>query len=275
MKINGWKIATVIAFILLTIWTLIPIYYSFITAFKSRIEITYWPPTLIPKEFTPQYWFIIWFDRPTIAYYRNTIIASLISTLIALAFSMPTAYTCARFNFKNRSDVLFTILTFRFLPPAAVVLPIYVFLRQLALIDTPISLGFIYGAINIPIGVWVLRSYIIEIPPELEESYMIDGHSRLRAFLDITLPLIRPGLVAVSLIILALSWGEFLFASILTTSPAGKTLPVGISEYMGGEWGYEWNKIMAATFYAIIPIIIAFIAIRKHLARGLTFGIVR
>jgi len=275
MKPDTWKVAALIAFIFLTLWTILPMYYAFITAFKSRVEITYWPPTLIPTEFTTHYWITVWFDRPTIAYYRNTIIAGVISTMIALAFSIPTAYTCARFNFRNRADVLFTILTFRFLPPAAVVLPIYVFLRQLALIDTPISLGLLYGAINIPIGVWVLRSYIREIPPELEESYMIDGYSRTRAFFGITLPLIRPGLVAVSLIILALSWGEFLFASILTTSPVGKTLPVGISEYMGGEWGYEWNKIMAVTFYAIIPTLIAFFIIRKHLARGLTFGIVR
>jgi len=270
-----WSFALVVAICLLCIWTLFPIYYGFITAFKSRVEITYWPPTLFPTEFTTYYWITVWFDRPTIAYYRNTLIASFISTLIALAFGLPTAYTCARFNFRGRADTLFTILTFRFLPPAAVVLPVYVFLRELALIDTPISLGLIYGAINIPIAVWVLRSYIRDIPPELEESYMIDGYSRFRAFVNITLPLIRPGLIAVALIILALSWGEFLFASLLTTSSAGKTLPVGISEYMGGEWGYEWNKIMAITFYAILPLIVIFYIVRRHLIRGLTFGIVR
>lgn len=268
-------ILAVVAFIILGIWTLFPLYYSFITTFKSRIEVTYWPPTFIPKEFTTHYWIIVWFDRPTLAYYRNTVIASVISVIISLAFGIPTAYTCARFNFRNRSDVLFTILTFRFLPPAAVVIPLYMFMRQTMLLDTPIGLAFIYGAINLPIIVWVLRSYIIDIPPELEESYMIDGYSRFKAFTDIILPLIKPGLIAVSLLILALSWGEFLFAAVLTTSPMGKTLPVGISEYMGGEWGYEWNKIMAATFYAILPLIIIFLAIRKHLARGLTFGIVR
>jgi ABC-type glycerol-3-phosphate transport system permease component len=157
LKANIWKVATLIAFVFLTLWTLLPIYYAFITAFKSRIEITYWPPTLIPTEFTSHYWIIVWFDRPTVAYYQNTIIAGVISILVALAFSIPTAYTCARFSFRNRADVLFTILTFRFLPPAAVVLPIYIFLRQLALLDLPISLGLLYGAINFHIGVWVLR----------------------------------------------------------------------------------------------------------------------
>lgn len=270
-----WKIMAVISFLLLGIWTFFPLYYALITAFKSRLEITYWPPTFLPKEFTIDYWIIVWFDRPTLVYYRNTIIASGLGTLIALVLGIPTAYTCARFNFRNRADVLFTILTFRFLPPAAVIIPLYMFMKQTMLLDTPWGLAFIYAAINIPIAVWVLRSYILEIPPELEESFMIDGYSRFKAFIKITLPLIKPGLIAVALLILALSWGEFLFAAVLTTSPLAKTLPVGISEYMGGEWGYEWNKIMATTFYAILPLIVIFFLIRKHLARGLTFGIVR
>jgi len=152
---------------------------------------------------------------------------------------------------------------------------LYMFFRACGLLDTHIGVALVYAAINIPIVVWVLRSYFIEIPPELEESFMIDGYTRLRAFFRVTLPLSKPGIIAVSLLVLALSWGEFLFASILTSSPMAKTLPVGISEYMGGEWGYEWNKIAAVTIYGLIPLVIIFYLIRKHLVRGLTFGIVR
>lgn len=273
-----YKLSTyvaVVGFVLLGLWILFPLYYTVVTAFKARLEVTYWPPNLFPEDPSLEYWTIVWFDRPTVAYYTNTIIASTLSTVIALILGIPAAYACGRYTFKGRSDVLFTILTFRFLPPAAVIIPMYLFARGMGIVDSPVGLSLIYAAINLPIIVWVLRSYIIEIPPELEESYMIDGYSRLRAFFKVTLPLAKPGIIAISLLVLALSWGEFLIAAILTTSPMGKTLPVGVSEYMGGEWGYEWNKIASVTIYGLIPLILVFMIIRKHLARGLTFGIVR
>ncbi len=265
--------------IVIVFWSVFPLYWTAITSLKTDLDIYTWPPSLFPNPPTLD-WYIYTFSKELSGrthpeYYMNSVIASLSALIFCLAFSIPTAYALARFTFRGREDIAFTILTFRFLPPASVVIPIFVFYRSLGLLDNPITLGIIYGAIGSPIAVWVLRSYFIEIPSELEESYMLDGYSRWRAVLKVLIPLAMPGIVAVGLLIFALSWGEFLFAVFLTSSQHGKTIPVGISELTGGERGYEWQQIGALTIAGIIPMIIAFTLIRKYLARGLTLGAVR
>jgi len=198
-----------------------------------------------------------------------------LSTLIALILAIPAAYCGARYRFKGKDTLMFLILTFRFLPPASVVISIFIFARNLGIIDTIGLLANVYAAMNLPIAVWVLMSYIREIPKEMEDSFMIDGYSRIQAVFKVTLPLLKTGIVAVALLLIALSFGEFLFAVILTFSPAAKTLPVGLSEAMGGEWGYHFDRIAAMLVLGLIPLLILFIALRKHLVRGLTFGIIR
>jgi multiple sugar transport system permease protein len=274
-KFSYSNLIYVILLILVLVWTLLPVYWTITAAFKSRLEVIAWPPTFFPQKPTLNWFVSVWTDRPNINYYINSIVASIGSTIIALALGIPSAYGCARYTFRGRQDVLFTILTFRFLPPATVIVPLYLIGRMFHLIDTTLYLAILYGAINVPIVTWVLLSYFKEIPVELEESYQLDGYTLFGAFRKVTLPLARPGIVAVSMLIMAFSFGDFLIASILTTSPAAKTLPVGISEYMGGEWGYMWNQMAALTIYGLIPLLIIFFLVRKNLVRGLTFGAVK
>jgi len=272
---TGSNIIYGILILIVLVWTLFPIYWTVTAAFKSRIEVVAWPPTFIPEKPTIKWFIDVWYDRPNPNYYANSILAMVGSTIIALALGIPAAYGCARYTFKGRQDVLFTILTFRFLPPATVVMPLYLIGRTFHLIDTTLFLSILYGGMNIPIITWVMLSYFREIPVELEESYQIDGYTRFEAFRRITFPLARPGMVAISMLVMAFSFGEYLFAAILTTSPAAKTLPVSIAEYMGGEWGYMWNQMAVLTTYGLIPLIIIFFLVRKNLVRGLTFGAVR
>jgi multiple sugar transport system permease protein len=268
--------------VVIVVWSLFPLYWTLITSFKTKVDIYTFPPSFLPNSQgspTLDFWTYTFTEalsgRPVIEYYRNSIVACSIGLVLCLAFSIPAAYALARFTFRGREDIAFLILTFRFLPPAAVVIPIFIFYRFLGLLDTPLGLGLIYGAIGSPIATWVLRSYFVEIPPELEESYMLDGYSRWTAVLKVLIPLAAPGIIAVGLLVFALSWGEFLFAVFLTSSAVGKTIPVGISEFLGGEKGYEWEQVAALTVSAIIPMIVAFTLIRKYLARGLTLGAVR
>jgi ABC-type glycerol-3-phosphate transport system permease component len=272
-------ILVVLATALIALWSVFPLYWTTITSFKTDIDIYTWPPSFFPNPPTLEWWVYTFSKelsgRTHPEYYMNSVYASLVGLIFCLIFSIPAAYSLARFTFRGREDLAFLILTFRFLPPASVVIPIFIFYRFLHLLDTPIGLGLIYGAMSAPIAVWVLRSYFIEVPPELEESYMLDGYSRWTAVRKVMIPLAAPGIVAVSLLIFALCWGEFLFAVFLTSSPIGKTVPVGIAELVGGERGYEWQQIGALTVAGIIPMIIAFTLIRKYLARGLTLGAVR
>jgi multiple sugar transport system permease protein len=268
--------------VVIIVWSLFPLYWTIVTSVKSKIDIYSYPPTLIPNTNgspTTEYWLYVFNEtlsgRAVLAYYRNSILAASTGLVVCLALSIPAAYALARWTFRGREDLAFMILTFRFLPPATVVIPIFIFYRFLGLLDTPLGLGLIYGAINAPIGVWVLRSYFVEVPSELEESYMLDGYSRWRAVLRILIPLSIPGIISVGILVFALSWGELLFAVFLTSSPVGKTIPVGIAEFLGGEKGYEWEQIACIMVAAIIPLVVAFTLIRKYLARGLTLGAVR
>ncbi|MEM3713754.1 MAG: carbohydrate ABC transporter permease [Nitrososphaeria archaeon] len=274
-KFRFSNIIYVLLLFIVVVWTFIPLYWTLTAAFKSRLEVVAWPPTLIPAKPTLNWFIEVWFDRPNINYYINSILAMFGSALLALALGIPAAYGCARYRFRGRQDVLFTILTFRFLPPATVVMPLYIIGKTFHLIDTTLFLSILYGGMNIPIVTWVMLSYFKEIPVELEESFQLDGFSLFETFRRVTLPLARPGIFAVSMLVIAFSFGEFLFASILTTSPVAKTLPVSIAEYMGGEWGYMWNQMAALTVYGLIPLIIIFFIVRKNLVRGLTFGAVR
>jgi multiple sugar transport system permease protein len=139
------------------------------------------------------------------------------------------------------------------------------------LLNNLLGLIILYAAFNLPIITWVLRSYFEEIPAGIEESYMLDGHSRFKAFFKITMPLSLPGIVAVSVLSVALAWGEFLFAVILTFNKSAKTLPVGVAEFTG-DIGILWQEITVYGFVALIPLIIFILFVQKHLVRGLTMG---
>ena len=273
MLISSKQVTIGILAIIILIWTLFPMYMLTLSTLKTRLEVTI--PSLTVKEPTLFWWQTVLFDRENLASYRNSFIASGGAALLGLALGLPAAYACSRFKFKGRNDLLFMILSFRFLPPACMVIPMFMLGKTVGLLDSPILTISLYASANIPIIVWVMMSYINEIPQELEESYMIDGHTRLQAFFKVTLPLVKTGLIAVTLLCIALTFGEFLFAALLTSSATAKTLPVSISEYMGGELGWEWGIIATLTMYGLIPLMVIFVLIRKHLVRGLTFGVVR
>jgi len=260
--------------IIILVWILFPLYWLVNMSLKSFGELRTWPPTFFPMQPT----FVNYIDAlitlNALPYLINTFIVAAGSTALALGLSLPMAYIASRFEFRGKWDILFTILTFRFLPPAAIVIPLYMFARTLGLFDTHTLLIMIYSAINIPIGTWVLMSYFDEIPKEIEEAYMLDGYSRLKTFLKITLPLSKTGIIAIFMILFALSYGEYLLAGMLTTS-AAKTFPVFMGERWESPRGIEYGLLSAAAIIALIPLIIIFVSVRKHLVRGLTFGAVR
>lgn len=274
---SPWVPIAVVGSILVLLWTLFPIYWCAVVALRPPGENRELATTLLPSHPTLDNLIWVWWgmgSKENIRYYLNSILVSVGGTGLALLLGIPAAYAGARWKFRGKRDILFTMLTFRFLPPASVALPLYLFGSYIHLLDTPLILILLYGSINAALVVWVMMSYFRDIPQELEESYMIDGYSRPRAFWKVTLTLSRPGLVAVSMLSIALLFGEFLLAGILT-SFWGKTFPVYLSESWAIGRGYEWGKICSLTLYGLAPLIIGFLAVRKHLVRGLTFGVVK
>jgi len=261
--------------VLYVVAALIPIYWVVTTAFKPRTEVYTFPVQYVPSHLTLSPAHTALTQRPTMAFLRNSIVAAVGATVLALAVGVPAAYVLARERFKGRKDIAFFILTTRMFPPVTVCIPIYFIIRNLGLLDTLGGLIIVYALFNLAIIIWVMKGYIQQVPAEIEESARVDGCTKVGAFGRITLPLIAPGMAAVAIIALVLSWNEFLYALILTHSPSSKTLPIGIAEFIGGAYGILWGEICFLGTVAIIPMIILILLVQKYIVTGLTMGAIK
>lgn len=241
----------------------------FLTSIKTELDALSFPPKWIFKPTLENYTEIFEFS-PFTRYLLNSFIVASLNTGVVLVLGSFAAYSLARFRFKGADDIAFWILSVRMMPPVAAIIPIYIIMRNLRLLDTPWSLVITYLTFNLPFAVWMMRSFFREIPREIEESALVDGCSIFRSFRSIALPLAAPGLAATGILTFIFSWNEFLFALILTGSKA-VTLPVGITGYMK-ETGINWGYMTAGGALALVPVILLTILAQKHLVKGLTMG---
>jgi len=241
----------------------------FLTSIKTELDALSFPPKWIFKPTLQNYTTIFKFS-PFTRYLLNSLIVASLNTGVVLVLGSLAAYSLARFRFKGADNLAFWILSVRMMPPVAAIIPIYIIMRNLHLLDTPWSLVITYLTFNLPFAVWMMRSFFQEIPREIEESALVDGCSIFRSFRSIALPLAAPGLAATGILTFIFSWNEFLFALILTGSKA-VTLPVGITGYMK-ETGINWGYMTAGGALALVPVIVFTILVQKHLVKGLTMG---
>jgi multiple sugar transport system permease protein len=200
-------------------------------------------------------------------------IVTIVSTVLAIIFGSAAAYGLARYRFRGSRDLAFFILSTRMAPPIAFVLPMFLVFKTLNLLDTYVVLIIVYTGMNMSFVVWLLRGFFDEIPPELEESALLDGYGRLEVFWKIALPLAKPGIIAAAIFSAIFAWNEFLFAAILTADNV-RTLPVAITGF-STSMGIRWGAFMATATVGVIPIFILTVLLQRHLVRGLTFGAVK
>jgi len=165
-------------------------------------------------------------------------------------------------------------LSTRMMPAVSVIIPFFLIMRTLGLFDTYLALIIVYVVFNLPLTIWMMRSYFNEIPKDLDEAAMVDGCSRLGAFLRVALPLSAPGLAATAILSFILTWNEFFLAMLLTGREA-KTLPVMVTGFIQQTRGIVWGEMSAASTIILIPVIVFTLIVQKHLVRGLTFGAVK
>ena len=203
----------------------------------------------------------------------HSFVVTVVSTLLGLVLGVPAASALARFRFRGKRGTANWILSTIMFPPAVSVVPVFIFASKLGLTDTFPVLVVPYAAFGLPMVIWMLRSFIKQIPHEIEEAAMVDGASQGAVLRHIVLPLLMPGIVAASLLSAMLAWNEFLFALTLTRS-AAKTAPVGISEFTN-MYGTQWGSLTAAATVTVAPILVATMVLRRRLVEGLTFGAVK
>ena len=288
-KTQKARIWGTIRYTLLTFWALVvvlPLYWIVATSFKPSEQWFAWPPTWIPNPATLDNYLSVWFgvmeytntqyamsmQKPWRAF-GNSIIISFTATALAVIFGAVIAYGVSRYKILSEFR-MFQLLMLRMVPPIVIVAPLSLYYAQLGLLDTVTGLVLIYFVSSLPYAVWMSKSFIDEVPREVEQAAEILGASRWRTVFEIVLPLVRSGLVATFLFILILNWSEYLLALILSKTEVS-TLPVELSKYQGTSEGRVYGRQAALSVGITIPLILVGIFIRKHLARGFSFGMVR
>jgi len=249
-----------------------PIVYTLLTSLKNPVDAFSIPPKWI---FIPTLKFhaIVWLEKPFLRYLRNSLIIAFGTTGISISIGSLAGYYFARHRSLFSLSILFTFMAIRMFPPTMLLIPFYDMARALHLYDTYIIVILILVAFNQPFTIWLMRGFFMKIPKEIEESAMIDGCSKLGAFLRVTIPNTRPGLVSACLFCFLLAYNEFLFPLVLTGT-SKKPLPVAIAEY-GAEKIEYWSISAAGAIGIVAPVLLIMILMQKHLVRGLSYGAVK
>jgi len=246
-----------------------PVIWMVITGFKQEADAYTAVPSLIFQPTLTQ--FQIALNGGFLAYLFNCVVASLVSTAIAMVLGIPAAY-CMVFQMRKKgsNDMLFFVLSTRFMPFAAILVPLYVIVSRLNLLDNLFTLILVYTAMNLPLIIWMARSYFLDLPKEVLEGAWLDGCNTLRTIVNIVVPMAAPGLTAAALLAIIFAWNDFFFAVTLTYTQA-PTLPIMVAVFSSNQDLFLAKVSALATAIIIVPIILGIYA-QRHLVRGLTGG---
>ncbi|MEN3186074.1 MAG: carbohydrate ABC transporter permease [Atribacterota bacterium] len=266
-----------VALALIMVFTLFPFFWLVFNSFKPSREIFTARPTLRIQNPTLENY--QWALGPKGAnlgrYLVNSIVAAALAALMTVAFATTGGYALGRFFFPGRESIaIFLILSQMFQGPLIMV-PWYKMASSLGIINTRLVLVLIYGTATIPTCAWLMSGFYSAVPKDLEEAAMIDGCSPFMAFFRVILPLVLPGIVATGLYSFIISWNDYQYALILTTSDFAKTVQVGLAELMGFFGKTSWGGIMASGVLSSLPVVILFVVVQRYLVEGLTSGAVK
>lgn len=257
-------------FIIVCSFVLLPFLWMIAVSFRNKADI--FDPGNLFASFTLINYQTIFADGIQRLFINSAIIA-VSSTLISLVLGSLAAYGFARYNWEKRESRAFWVLSQRFLPAMAVIIPYFMMAALFRLLDTHLLLVICYTTFNLPFTIWMMRGFIEDIPVELEEAGFVDGCTRMQSLQRIILPLVLPGMVATAIFCIINSWNEFVFANFLTTISA-KTIPTSVMTYLSVS-GVKWGEMAATGTLSVMPVLIFAISVQKYMIRGLTLGSVK
>jgi multiple sugar transport system permease protein len=257
---------------LFLVFVLVPLYWMAMTSIKPSDDYLAVPPVWFPSEPTLIHYTAALFAYRGLQGLVNSLVISLAATVLSALLGTLMAYSLARFNTGGR-HLSFWVLSQRFLPPIATILPIFLIYRNLGLHDTRFGLIIAYTVFTLPVSVWMMYAYFRQMPRSLEEAALVDGCSRWQSFWRVAVPLAAPGIVAAAVFAFIACWTEFFFALILTSRSAF-TLPTVFRAFIGFQ-GAQYGESSALSVVSLVPSIALGILVQRHLVRGLTLGAVR
>jgi ABC-type glycerol-3-phosphate transport system permease component len=265
------RIGLAVFLVLVCTFSLFPFLWMVITSVKEQREIMSIPPTLVPSTLTAGHYGDVFTKSNMPRYFINSTIIATGSTVIALVFSILGGYGFARFRFRGRAFLQNAVLSSQMLPTAAIIVPVFIILRTVHLLNSDPGLILAYLIITMPLSVWMMTGYFRFVPAEIEEAALIDGCSRLGVLTRVVLPVSLPGLVATAVYCFVVTWNEFLFALSFATDRRVMTLPIGLMEF-SQEFTTDWGALMAGSVLMTLPIVILFFVIQRAFISGLTSG---
>jgi sorbitol/mannitol transport system permease protein len=248
-----------------------PVLWMFVNGFKPESVASSVNPTVLFTPVTDGYRLAM--DRGMIGYLQNSLTASVTATIISVVLAVPAAYALSIRRVKNVEGALTFFISTRFMPLAAIVLPLFMILKTMGMLDNIYMLAIVYGAMNLPVTVWMMRSFFLEVPYEIIEAARVDGAGLYREVVRIVLPLVLPGIAAAALISFIFSWNEY-FLSLLLTSSSARTTPPFLGSFVDGR-GQFLAVLSAAATIAALPVVIAGWVAQKQLVRGLSMGAIK
>ncbi|MEO6826976.1 MAG: carbohydrate ABC transporter permease [Microbacteriaceae bacterium] len=272
------KAFRIVVLTVLTVFTVLPLYVMVVSSLKSLRDVQ-GAFTWIPTDLTIQPFIDMWSTVPLASYFVNSLIVAGVATLLSLVIAVFAAYAVSRYRFRGRSLFTTTVLSTQMFPGVLFLLPLFLIFVNIdqalgiQLVGTRLGLIITYLTFVLPFSIWMLAGYFDGIPRDLDEAAMVDGSGPMGALFRVILPAARPGLVAVAIYSFMTSWGEVLFASVMTTDE-NRTLAVGLQLY-STQTNVYWNQIMAASLVVSVPVVVAFLLLQRSFVAGLTAGAIK
>jgi ABC-type glycerol-3-phosphate transport system permease component len=267
LRKNLKKVSIYAILLVLVVFAVAPYYYIFISSIKPKDEVLLIPPTVWTWKPTFESYYSLFFETKKVPWFFeslvNTIILSTISTALAIFLGLFSGYAFSRFNFRGKNFAFKIILLRNLFPGVAFLIPYYIFLTYLRLINTYEGLIFTYLAFNLPLSIWLIRGFIDSVPEDYEEQALVDGCSRIGAVFKILFPIIRPGIISVFMYCFSTSWIEYILPLALWTTK--KTLTVTLATLVMGEYLIDWRLLFSSTIIMTLPTIAIFYYLQKYI----------
>ncbi len=277
--IDGWRWAGRIFLAVMLVYTVVPMAWMLITSLKTGFAAMMYPPQWWPTEPTLDNYIRLLDPKDTIGqdflhYFWNSMWVSITTTILAVVVAVPAAYAFSRFRFPGRNFLFFAVLLRNMFPAVIFLVPLFILMRWLGLVNTHGSLILTYLTFGLPLAIWLLKGFYDNIPIQLEQAARIDGATRFQAFLLVVMPLSTPGIIATAIYSFIGAWNEFIYAATFLNKNEQMTLPVGIQRFFS-ENTTDWPGLMAASFMMSVPVVVLFLVLQRYFVRALTEGAVK
>jgi multiple sugar transport system permease protein len=262
-NIFAWAVVLVTAF---------PLIWMVLTSVKPQFELFRIPPSFLPETVTFEHYRTLLWETPFLTYMRNSLLLGFATTVLVVTVATLGAHSLVRFRYPGRERIAQLVLFTYLLPSVVLILPLYLMMVWLGVANSLFSLVIAYTTFALPYALWLLRSFMQGIPDDLEAAALVDGATRMEAFVDVILPQALPGIISTSLFTFILAWNEYLFALVLVNTDSARPLTTGVMNMLISSFNIEWSLLMAASVMMSLPLIVIFAFLQSYLTRGFGAG---